>query len=92
MDTHDSAEEILSFGKIYYKHFEVGLVTNQYANEGRFFSGVSPDWKDKVNCEIRLLSVQDVPRAFIYAVKDVKPFEVFYVYYGTEYDKVASSF
>jgi hypothetical protein len=70
----------------------LGIVTDNYANEGWFFSGVSPYWKDKANCEIKLVSISGVPRAFIYSVHDVEPFEIFYVYYGTYYDDIASQF
>ena len=90
LDLENDATEMLSFGKIYGAKFEIGLKTDQYANEGRFFSGVSPDWKDKANCEIRLLFVWQVPRAFIYSIKDIQPFELFYICYGTEYDEAAS--
>ena len=40
---NDQHDETLSFGFISYFNKEVGLVTDKFANEGRFFSGVSPD-------------------------------------------------
>lgn len=89
LDKYKDAEEVLSFGKITNQYFELGIVTDNYANEGRFFSGVSPAWKDKANCEIKLFSIEGVPRAFICSVFDIEPFELFYVYYGTYYDEVA---
>lgn len=34
LDLNNTADEVLSFGKISYQNFEVGLVTDQYSNEG----------------------------------------------------------
>lgn len=87
-----NAKECLVLGKITKQNIELGIITDAYANVGRFFSGVSPWKKQKANCEIRLCIVKGIPRVFIFSIRDIEPCEIFYVDYGAEYEKRSQLF
>lgn len=44
---------------------EVLIVTDRYANEGRFFSGISPKFKHEINCTVELFNQNSFPHCFI---------------------------
>jgi hypothetical protein len=71
---------------------EIVISTEFYCNEGRFFSGLSCAHLDKINCELVCFSVNGVPRCFIRTTKSIEAHDIFYIYYGTEYDQQAVSF
>jgi len=85
-------DEVLSYGKICKTTKEIGIVTDKYSNEGRFILGVSPKWKERANCELRFFVIDGVCRSFVLATKDILENQIFYTYYGEEYDELAENF
>lgn len=86
--------EVLSLGKfpVDRKQKEVVIVTDTYANEGRFVSDVSKRHLDKTNRAFDLYVVNGVIKCLILLTNDVIEGEIFYAYYGKEYETVAKNF
>lgn len=47
---------------------------------------------EKANCVFQFYNIDGVPRAFIVTLKNILKGEVFYTYYGQDYDEVAKTF
>lgn len=84
--------EVLSFGKCGKKLKEVGIVTDRFANEGRFIAGVPSYMKPNANCYLKLVELNKMIRCFVIACRDISTNEIFYAYYGQNYDQEAKNF